>query len=171
VEERIQVVTAELQALLDERYAMEQASEWSDLPETAPDDRRTGRRKADSAEAGIRRLDLADGFFLYVGRNSRGNQVLVNRKLGPHDLWFHAKDIPGSHVVLKNPGGKAIPEHHIETAARIAAWCSSAGSDSRVEVQYTDKKNLYSSKGKGLGFVLLRRFQTRLVTPLNPDQL
>ncbi len=169
VKERIRVVQSEIAALEDELFAIAQAESLADLPED--DNRKTKQKKASTDKlAGIIRINLEDGFFVYIGRHNKGNQVLYNQKLGPDDLWFHAKDIPGSHVVLKNPGGKDIPDSMIERAAELAAWFSKARNDTRVEIQYTDKSNLYSSKGKGQGFVLLRRFKTIDVEPKAPSQ-
>ncbi len=165
IQERIQVVLFELAALKDDRYSLKQATCLDDLQGILPEKPAKKGRKKEKIIPGIRRIELRNGFFAYVGRNSLGNQVLYSQKLGPRDLWFHAKDIPGSHVVLKNPGGKPIPPSLVKRAAELAAAYSSAGSDTLVEVQYTTKGNLYSSKGKGRGFVLLRKFQTILVKP------
>lgn len=165
IQERIQVVQSELAAFEDDRYSLEQATCMDDLRGIIPDKPERKGRKTEKVIPGIRRIELGNGFFAYVGRNSLGNQTLYSQKLGPKDLWFHAKDIPGSHVVLKNPGGKPISPALVKKAAQLAAAYSSAGADTLVEVQYTTKRNLYSSKGKGRGFVLLRKFKTILVEP------
>lgn len=165
IQERIQVVQSEMAAFADDRYSIEQAACLDDLRGILPEKPTKKGRKKEQIIPGIRRVELRDGFFAYVGRNSLGNQTLYSQKLGPKDLWFHAKDIPGSHVILKNPGGKPITPSLVKDAAELAAAYSSAGSDTLVEVQYTTKGNLYSSKGKGRGFVLLRKFQTILVKP------
>ncbi|MCK5878705.1 MAG: DUF814 domain-containing protein [Holophagae bacterium] len=165
IQERIQVVQSELAAFQDDRYSVEQATCMDDLRGIIPDKPGEKGRKTEKVIPGIRRIELGNGFFAYVGRNSLGNQTLYSQKLGPKDLWFHAKDIPGSHVILKNPGGKPIPPALVKKAAQLAAAYSAAGSDTLVEVQYTTKGNLYSSKGKGRGFVLLRKFKTILVEP------
>ncbi|NOY23734.1 MAG: DUF814 domain-containing protein [Acidobacteria bacterium] len=171
IQERIQVVQSELAALEDDRYSVEQAACLDDLRGILPEKPMKKGRKKEKIVPGIRRIELGNGFFAYVGRNSIGNQTLYSQKLGPKDLWFHAKDIPGSHVILKNPGGKPIPPALVEKAAQLAAAYSAAGSNTLVEVQYTSKRNLYSSKGKGRGFVLLRKFKTILVKPGGSDAM
>ncbi len=165
IRERIQVVQSELAALKDDRYTVNQARSLEDLRGLLPEKPAKKGKKAMKVIPGIRRVEFENGFFVYIGRNSLGNQTLYSQKLGPKDIWFHAKDIPGSHVVLKNPGGVPIPPKLVEKAAALAAAYSAAGSNTLVEVQYTTKNNLYSSKGKGRGFVLLRNFRTILVKP------
>ena len=165
IRERIQVVQSELAALEDDRYTVEQAGSLEDLLGLLPEKPVKKGKKAPKAPPGIRRVELENGFFAYVGRNALGNQALYSQKLGPKDIWFHAKDLPGSHVILKNPGGKPIPPSLVKRAAALAAAFSAAGSNTLVEVQYTTKNNIYSSKGKGRGFVLLRKFKTILVEP------
>ncbi|NOZ13780.1 MAG: DUF814 domain-containing protein [Acidobacteria bacterium] len=165
IRERIQVVRSELAALQDDRYTVEHARSPEGLLGLLPEKPAKKAKKTSKSISGIRRVELENGFFAYIGRNSLGNQILYSQKLGPKDIWFHAKDIPGSHVVLKNPGGVPIPPKLVERAAALAAAYSSAGSNPSVEVQYTTKNNLYSSKGKGRGFVLLRKFKTIFVKP------
>ncbi len=172
VKERIKTVKAEIAALNDKLYLIENANSFEELREF--DDKKERKEKKIKGErAGIERIELEKGFFVYVGKNSKANQILYSQKLSKNDLWFHAKDIPGSHVILKNPLNlktKDIPPSVIEKAAQIAAYYSKGRNDTLVEVQYTTKDNLYSSKGKGAGFVLLREFETILVKPDKPGE-
>jgi len=172
IEKRVKEIEAEIHALKDNLYLAENAENMEDL--SGFEDKKAKKTQKNKKEiGGIERIDLEDGFFVYVGKNSNANHTIYTQKLSKNDLWFHAKDIPGSHVVLKNTKNlppEEIPDEIIEKAAKIAAYHSKGRNDSLVEVQYTTKDNLYSSKGKGAGFVLLRNFKTINVKPSKNGQ-
>ena len=76
-----------------------------------------------------------------VGKNSRQNDSLTFKSANRNDLWFHVKDAPGSHVIIKNDG-REFSESAIEYAATLAAKYSSVRLSSNVEVDYTEKINV-----------------------------
>jgi len=80
------------------------------------------------------------------------------------DLWFHTKDIPGSHVIVKNKGD-VIPENTIMEAANIAALHSKGKMSSNVPVDYTEKKNVKKPNGAKPGMVIYESNSTIYVTP------
>jgi predicted ribosome quality control (RQC) complex YloA/Tae2 family protein len=100
-----------------------------------------------------------------VGRNASDNDRLTFRIAGPHDLWFHSADYPGSHVVVRNPKRAAIPQRTVIEAAQMAAFFSQAKADSKVNVHYAERKFLSKPKGSAAGLVRLSSFKTLLVQP------
>jgi predicted ribosome quality control (RQC) complex YloA/Tae2 family protein len=81
------------------------------------------------------------------------------------DLWLHAADYPGSHVIVKNPGRGEIPQNTLLEAAQYAAFFSRAKEQPKVAVHYTQKKFVNKPKGASAGLVSLSSFKTILVEP------
>lgn len=95
----------------------------------------------------------SDGFHIYVGKNNLQNDELTFKFAEGSDWWFHAKKIPGSHVVLKS-GGKEVPDRTFEEAAALAAYYSKAGNQDKVEIDYIEKKHVKKPSGGKPGFVV-----------------
>ena len=95
----------------------------------------------------------SDGFDIYVGKNNYQNEEITFRIGRPDDWWFHANDIPGSHVIVRGEG-KELPDRTFEEAGRLAAHFSRAGTSPKVEVDYTLRRNLHKPTGGRPGFVL-----------------
>ncbi len=114
---------------------------------------------------GIRRYRSSDGYEVLVGRAARDNDYLTFRVAQAHDLWLHCADYPGSHVVVRNPSRKEIPQRTVVEAAQLAAKFSHAADDSKVAVHYTHRKFLAKPKGVAPGLVRMSRFRTILVEP------
>ncbi|MCP1101553.1 putative ribosome quality control (RQC) complex YloA/Tae2 family protein [Aequitasia blattaphilus] len=94
-----------------------------------------------------------DGFHIYVGKNNLQNDELTFKFATGGDWWFHAKEAPGSHVILKTDD-REIPDSAFEDAARLAAFYSKKRNNDKVEVDYSLKKNIKKpNKGKP-GFVV-----------------
>lgn len=110
------------------------------------------------------RLVTPDGYVMWVGRNSRQNEIVTFNKGGGEDLWLHARDVPGAHVVIKFDG-RAIPEDVIEQAASIAAYYSSRRADGKVPVDVTRCKYVRKIKGGAQGMVTYRNEETRIANP------
>jgi predicted ribosome quality control (RQC) complex YloA/Tae2 family protein len=81
----------------------------------------------------------SDGFDIYVGKNNFQNDQLTFQLATGNDWWFHAKKIPGSHVVVKTDG-KELPDRTFEEAARLAAYYSKGREQDKVEIDYIQKK-------------------------------
>ena len=94
-----------------------------------------------------------DGFDIYVGKNNYQNDELTFKFATGNDWWFHAKGMPGSHVILKNDG-REIPDSTFEEAGRLAAYYSKGRSQEKVEIDYTPKKNIKKTPGGKPGFVI-----------------
>ena len=108
--------------------------------------------------------------LIWVGRNNRQNDELTFRRGKPGDLWFHAKDMPGSHVLLQMPPGLTASKEAIELAASLAAHFSKGAASSRVAVDYTDRKQVKKPSGSKPGFVIYFQQTTLYVSP-NPEHL
>lgn len=95
----------------------------------------------------------SDGFHIYVGKNNYQNDELTFDFASGNDWWFHAKGIPGSHVVVKSNGAD-LPDRVFEEAGSLAAYYSKGREDEKVEIDYTEKRNVKKpNKGKP-GFVV-----------------
>jgi len=106
------------------------------------------------------------GFDIYVGRHARNSDELSFKFAAKDDLWLHAKDVPGSHVIIRRAGGREIPPPVVEYAAQLAAYFSKRRQDSLVPVQYTARKYIRKRKGDPPGLVAVDREDVILVEPL-----
>ena len=127
--------------------------------------RRARSSKAAESIPGARRYRSSDGYEILVGRAARDNDHLTFRIARPHDLWLHAADYPGSHVVVRNSTRKEIPHRTIVEAAQLAASFSQARRDAKVDVHYTQRKFLAKPKGAAPGLVRMSSFRTITVEP------
>ncbi|QLL69928.1 NFACT RNA binding domain-containing protein [Lactobacillus sp. 3B(2020)] len=109
-----------------------------------------------------------DGTLILVGKNNRQNDRLSFKIANKNDLWFHVKDIPGSHVVIRdaNPSQQTIME-----AAQIAAYFSKGQNSTHVQVDYLPIKALHKPSGAKPGFVTFRGQTTLTVDPVAPRSI
>ncbi|MBQ9966374.1 MAG: NFACT family protein, partial [Clostridia bacterium] len=112
----------------------------------------------------------AGGFTLLRGRNNRENDHLTMRMAKGGDLWFHARNIPGSHVIMVLEGREpSVPD--IEEAAALAAFWSKAGKSPRVPVDYTRAKHVKKPSGARPGMVNYFEFKTILIEPSDKEEI
>ncbi|NJL79436.1 MAG: fibronectin-binding domain-containing protein [Richelia sp. SM2_1_7] len=115
------------------------------------------RRSSNEATTSFYRHQTPSGFEVLIGRNNRQNDQLTFRVAGDYDLWFHAQEIPGSHVLLRLEPG-AIPEDHdLQFTANLAAHYSRARQSEQVPVIYTPTKNVYKPKGAKPGIAIYKQ--------------
>ena len=112
----------------------------------------------------------SDGFDIYVGRNNTQNDYLTLKLANSSDIWFHTKNIHGSHTVIKLGLDKNVPEATMREAAEIAAYYSKARESSQVPVDYTQIKNVKKPNGAKPGMVIYDRYNTVYVTPSAPKE-
>jgi len=108
------------------------------------------------------------GFTILVGRNAANNDLLTQKYAHKDDLWLHAKDVTGSHVVIRHRAGHSVPEPVVERAAQLAGWYSRRQHDSLCPVTVTPKKFVRKPKGALPGQVVVERERVVLVVPANP---
>jgi len=94
-----------------------------------------------------------DGFDIYVGKNNLQNDELTFRFSEGNDWWFHAKQMPGSHVLVKTKTGE-LPDRTFEEAAALAAFYSRGRESEKVEIDYLQKKNVKKPNKGRPGFVI-----------------
>ena len=124
----------------------------------------TPRKISGSGKTGPLRVVTKDGFVMWVGRNARQNDIATFDKGSGDDLWLHARDVPGAHVIIKFDG-RDIPEDVILQAASIAAYYSKLRGEGNVLVDVTKRKYVKKIKGAGPGMVTYRNEETRTVVP------
>lgn len=95
----------------------------------------------------------ADGYHMYVGKNNLQNDELTFSFATGNDWWFHAKDAPGSHVIVKTNGDE-LPDRTFEEAGRLAAYYSKNRGSDKVEIDYVEKKHVKKPNGAKPGFVV-----------------
>jgi predicted ribosome quality control (RQC) complex YloA/Tae2 family protein len=107
------------------------------------------------------------GYQIYVGRNAKNNDELTLHFAHKEDLWLHAKDVSGSHVIIRNKNNNVFPKTVIEKAAQLAAFYSKRKTDSLCPVMYTTKKYVRKVKGAAPGMVRVEKEKVILVEPLD----
>jgi predicted ribosome quality control (RQC) complex YloA/Tae2 family protein len=111
-----------------------------------------------------------EGFEILVGKNSKNNDVLTQQYAYKDDLWLHARDATGSHVVVKYKAGKKIPNSVIEAAASLAAYFSKRRNETLTPVIVTQKKFVRKPKGLADGQVIVEKEQVVMVEPKMPKE-
>lgn len=105
------------------------------------------------------------GYKIWVGRNAISNDILTLKLAYKEDLWLHAKDVSGSHVIIKHQAGKNFPKDVITFAAQLAAFNSKRKSESLCPVTVTPKKFVRKRKGDPAGMVVVEREEVIMVEP------
>lgn len=149
---------------------LELANSWPDIDEVKLALQDAGywkgskRKRGGAGQSAPLRIVTPDAYVIWVGRNSRQNEMVTFKRGGGDDLWLHARDVPGAHVVIKFDG-RPIPEAIIEQAASMAAYYSARRAEGKVPVDVTHCKYVRKIKGAAQGMVTYRNEETRLVAP------
>ncbi|ABO50218.1 Fibronectin-binding A domain protein [Desulforamulus reducens MI-1] len=106
----------------------------------------------------------SEGFTILVGKNNKQNDYLSLRLASEDDIWLHTKDIPGSHVIIRNPAGE-VPNQTLLEAATLAAWFSKSRQSGKVPVDFTLRRHVRKPKGAKPGMVIYDNQQTLYVAP------
>ena len=107
----------------------------------------------------------SDGFDMYVGKNNYQNDELTFKFATGNDWWFHAKGMPGSHVIVKSEN-KELPDRTFEEAGKLAGYYSKGKNADKVEIDYLLKKNVKKPNGSAPGFVV---YYTNYSLTIHPD--
>ncbi len=172
--EQVKETGRELEHLRSIQTALDLAQEESDLADIKREltdygyikQKGGGRRKEKQEKSKPLHYISSDGFHMYVGKNNYQNEELTFKLANGNDLWFHVKQAPGSHVIVKTEGQQDLPDRTYEEAARLAAYYSSAKSGSKVEIDYTKRSNLKKTPGGAPGFVI---YHTNYSMSISPD--
>ena len=106
-----------------------------------------------------------DGYDIYVGKNNYQNDELSFKVATGNDWWFHAKGMPGSHVIVKS-NNEELPDRVFEEAGRLAGYYSKGRDSEKIEIDYLQKKNLKKPSGAAPGFVV---YYTNYSLVIEPD--
>lgn len=106
-----------------------------------------------------------EGFEIWVGKNNKQNDFITLKVAKPNDTWFHVKDIPGSHVLIRNPLEQRIPNHVLELGAMLAAFFSKARNSATVPVDMAERRHVRKPKGAKPGMVIYDNQTTIYITP------
>lgn len=171
---RIAVTEEKLKTLAAEKQNIESAilrrDEQTLLAVSPQNNKVAGKARSRKPEtrSGTRRFISSDGFEILVGKKSTDNDELTFRIARSMDLWLHAADYPGSHVIIRNTNKKDIPNRTLVEAAKLAAFYSQGNSQPKAAVHYTYKKFVNKPKKAPPGLVRLASFKTVLVEPEFP---
>lgn len=124
------------------------------------------KRKTESSS--IATYESAEGYPIAVGKNNIQNDKITCKLASKGDLWFHTKNIPGSHVVVFS-GGKEVSDETILKAALLAAKNSKAATASKVAVDYTPIKYVKKPSGAKPGMVIYTTNKTVFVNPAESE--
>lgn len=106
----------------------------------------------------------SDGFHMYVGKNNYQNEELTFKTANGNDWWFHAKGVPGSHVIVKAEG-KELPDRVFEEAGALAAFYSKSRSNPKVEIDYLQRRLIKKVPGAAPGFVVYHENYSLMAAP------
>lgn len=113
--------------------------------------------------------ELTDGFEALAGKTDADNDILSLKVAKANELWFHARSLPGSHVILRHPDGAKPDSALIKQAAAIAAWHSKARNAGTVPVCYTEAKHVGKPRGAKPGSVSIKREKVIKIRPALPE--
>ncbi len=167
---RLHTVRSRLRELEAKTQAFEEkiaAGDTSVLDPQTSGAAKAATQKKDERERipGTRRYLSSDDYEILVGRTAQDNDHLTFKVAKPNDLWLHAADYGGSHVVVRNSTRKDIPHRTLIEAAQLAAYFSQAKKSPKVDVHYTQRKFVAKIKGGKPGLVRLQRYKNITVQP------
>lgn len=171
ISDRLRVLDKEINSLEKQENKLAEIIEARDeeaLAKLRPEERKPSRIRKQAEPAripGVRHYVSSDGYEILVGRAAKDNDHLTFRVARPNDLWMHAADYPGSHVIVRNPTRKEIPQRTIIEAAQLAGKFSQASEDTKVVIHYTQRKFLAKPKGAAPGLVRMSNFRSITVEP------
>ena len=172
--DHIETTKKEIEHLESVKYALEHAMLEEDLVQIREELMATGyiRFRRNKSKKALKKAEplhfrSSDGFDMYVGKNNYQNEYLSTKFANGGDLWFHAKEIPGSHVIVKTNGLKMddIPDRLFEEAASLAAYYSKDREAPKVSIDYIEKKHLKSPNGSAPGYVIYHTNYSMMATP------
>lgn len=159
----IESKTGQVEELLKDLRALEDASNYKELEPYLK--KYINTIPVNEDEESHFKVIFHENFKILVGRNAQNNDDLTQKFAHKNDLWLHAKDVQGSHVVIQHQPGKNFPRPVIEKAASLAAYFSKRKNESLCPVMYTEKKYVRKVKGAPKGAVRVEKETVIMVAP------
>ena len=175
VPKQITVTQNELAYIEQLESDLDIAANWNEIDEVMQALQTEGyllpgvKRLGAGGRAGPKKL-THDGYVIWIGRNSRQNEIATFKHANPNDLWLHVRGVPGAHVIIR-ADGRSMPEELISQVAAIAAYYSKKRGDNKVPVDVTQRKYVRKIKGAGAGMVTYRNERTITVQPMSEEIL
>ncbi len=126
--------------------------------------------KKKSTNSAFKEYTSVEGYKILVGKNNKQNDLLTTKIASKQDLWFHTKNIPGSHIIVMS-GGNEVSDQTVLQAALLAAQNSKASNSTKVAVDYTPVKFVKKPNGAKLGMVIYTTNKTVLVNPMQKEKI
>ena len=114
-----------------------------------------GAAASGASSSGVRRFTTPSGLDVFVGRHNRGNETVSHGLAKVGDVWFHARGVPGAHVLLKLPSGRTAGDGDMQFCADLAAFYSRERGATKTAVSYCDPKFIKRAPGGRLGAVMM----------------
>lgn len=153
---------SQLKSLLEKIYPIENLKELRGFVT----EKSLKKDAAQTVDSLFRKFEF-QGFTILMGRNAKNSDLLLKEYTHKEDLWLHAKDVKGSHVIIKQQSGKKFPKPVIERAAMLAAWHSDGKTNGVCPVSVTPRKFIHKPKGAADGQVIIKQEDVLLVQPMN----
>lgn len=169
---QIKSATEELQYLESVYDELQRARSYSEIAEIKDEliqegyiSSTTSSKKKKAAVSSPEKYDY-EGYTIYVGKNNKQNDYLTLKIAKSNDLWFHTKNIPGSHVIAVKQFDEEIPDRVILKAAELAAIHSKAKGGAKTPIDYTTVKNVKKPGGAKPGMVIYDNYNTLYINPI-----
>ena len=167
IEKRVKKFEKEKEKLEKELEELEQIEDFQEVKKLEKELKKEGKPDETSR---FRKFVLSDKYEVWVGKDSKSNDLLTTKHSAPNDLWFHVRGASGSHTVLKVSSKKDdVPKEIVKKAASISAYYSKARNASMVPVAYCEKKFVKKPKGAKSGSVIMTREKVVNVKPELPE--
>ena len=170
--QQIQETSAEIQHLESIQTSLDIALQENDLAQIKEElmdygyiRRKYGKKQRTQGKSKPFHYISSDGYHMYVGKNNFQNEELTFKVASGNDWWFHAKQMPGSHVIVKS-NNQELPDRTFEEAGQLAAYYSSGRTAPKVEIDYIQKKHIKKTPGGKPGFVI---YHTNYSLVAEPD--
>ena len=149
---RIEFLSKELSALKIDDISVDDLEEKS-----------IGKNRKQSKRVPYHRFETEKGRVFLVGKDAKDNDELTFKIASMHDLWFHAKDYAGSHVIMRMKRNETVQADDLLTGCMLALKYSKAKKDMSGEVWYTQRKNLTKKKGMPAGKVIIKNGRSKYI--------
>lgn len=169
IEQAIQAKEAKVAELEEKILQLELMEGFRDLKDFKKSNQEDKALQKEQLNLPFRQFEI-NGFSVWVGKSAKDNDEMLRNFIHKEDLWLHARQVAGSHVVIRNKGKLSIPTYVLERAASLAAFYSKLKSDSLAPVIYTEAKFVRKMKGLAPGAVRVEKEKVIMVPPAGPSE-